>query len=337
MSHYLTYVYGPSDHETLTRVMAPYNEEYRCSDNPGLTPELVVLTNVPVMTLETSLFDMISSFRKVLGKGKYNQMAPILIVDDAIAYLDISAVRDLGAFIISYDLDSKSATAKVVVSRAFWDWWVVGGRWPIQFETKAKGWCMAKDIIGPAEVSWAVDKDMLDAQREGRFTSLRMGEIDWKKAKRERVKAALEVWEKVNAIDPTLQPASVIMQRLNLPKGVNYFQFDTSEYDAHRSKIREIVDHLPREIMDGIFSPYDVGGMTRREVIRYAIARTYVPAYGVFWTNKFCEQAGGITSQTTTFDFSWLVHPTDEDCRKVIKMVNSLGPDVVVTAVDIHN
>lgn len=55
MSHYLAYVYGPADKETLFRVMAPYNENYDGPETGGLRPELVVLENVPVMTLETSL------------------------------------------------------------------------------------------------------------------------------------------------------------------------------------------------------------------------------------------------------------------------------------------
>lgn len=338
MSHYLAYVYGPADKETLFRVMAPYNENYDGPETGGLRPELVVLENVPVMTLETSLFDMIMSFRKVLDKSNYKQMTPILIVDDAMSYLDMNSVRELGAFVISYDLSSKKATAKVVVSRAFWDWWVVGGRWPIQFEPiDRNGWSMAKDIIGPAEVSWAVDKEALAAQQEGRYTSLRFGEIDWKKAKRERVKLALEMWDVIYKADPTLGPVSQIMKRMNLPKGVPYYSFNHEEYDAWHTKIRALVDqHIPNA-MDGIFSPYDIAGMSRRELIRYAIARTYAPAFGIFWTNEFSPEHNGVTSQTTVFDFSWTQHPTDAECKSLLKLVRKLDYSTVVTAVDIHN
>lgn len=338
MSHYLAYVYGPADKETLSRVMAPYNENYDCPEKGGMPPELVVLENVPVMTLETSLFDMITAFRKVSDKSNYHQQTPILIVDDAMSYLDMHSVRELGAFVISYDLNSMKATAKVVVSRAFWDWWVVGGRWPIQFEPiQYNGWSMAQDIIGPAEVSWAVDKEALAAQREGRYTSLRFGEIDWKKSKRERVKLALEMWEVIYKTDPALEPVSQIMKRMNLPKGVRYYSFNHEEYNVWNTRVRAIVDqHIPNH-MDGIFSPFDIAGMGRRELIRYAIARTYAPAFGIFWSNEFSPTHNGVTSQTTVFDFSWSQHPTDAECKSLLKMVRSLKPGTVVTAVDIHN
>lgn len=337
MSHYLAYVYGPKDKETLARVMKPYNEEWDCPETGGLPPELVVLENVPVMTLETSLFDMIQAFRKVTDKkANYNRCRPIVLVDDAYDFIDVASLRELDAFIISYDLDSKKATAKVVVSRAFWDWWVVGGRWPIQFEAVGCLSPFISNVIGPAEVSWMVDKEALAEKQEGRFTSLRFGDIDWKKAKRERVKNALEVWEIIHTADPTLERAATILKRMNLPKGARYYSFDHEEYDAWHKKVIAIVQDKMPNWMEGMFSPYDVAGMTRRELIRYAIARTYVAAIGIFYDEERFEN-GGVITQTTVYDWSFFEHPTDQEVKEVLNRIRKLKPSTVVTAVDIHN
>lgn len=338
MSHYLTYVYGPKDNETLTRVLRPYNEDWSCPDSGGMSPELVVLENVPVMTLETSLFDMIQEFRKVCNKSSsYSASRPIVLVDDAYDYIDVTAIRELDAFVISYDLDSNKATAKVMVSRAFWDWWVVGGRWPIQFKGKGHMGPFLSNVIGPADVSWAVDKEALVAQSPGRFTSLRLDDIDWKSAKRERVTNALRVWEPIHNADPTLERSSSILKRMNLPKGARYYSFDHEEYSTWQATVGKIVKTMVLDWMTEMFSPYDVAGMTRRELIRYAIARTYVPAIGVFYEEGYSEKEGGAYTQTSVYDWSFFENPTDKEVKEVWRRVRKLKPSTVVTAVDIHN
>lgn len=337
MSHYLAYVYGPKDKETLARVMRPYNEQWECPETGGMRPELVMLENVPVMTLETSLFDMITAFRKVTDKkANYNKCRPIILVDDAYDYLDVGSIRELDAFVVAYDLDSKTATAKILVSRAFWDWWVVGGRWPIQFEGKHK-WGLLKNIVAPAEVSWAVDKAELAIKQEGRYTSLRFGEIDWDKAKRERVKNALETWEVIYKVDPTLEPVANILKRMNLPKGARYYSFDHAEYDAWHKRVVEIVNTFLPGWSEGMFSPYDLAGMSRRQVIRYAIARTYIAAIGVFYEEGYSTEKSAAFTQTTVYDWSFFEHPTDQEVKEVLKRIRNLDPGTVVTAVDIHN
>lgn len=338
MSHCLAYVYGPKDKETLDRIMQPYNENWECPETGGLRPELVVLENVPVMTLETSLFDMITEFRKVTDKkANYNKCRPIVLVDNAYDFIDVNSIRELDAFVISYDLDSKAATAKVVVSRAFWDWWVIGGRWPIQFEAKDQWRIGLYNIVAPPEVSWAVDQDDLAANKEGRFTSLKFGDIHWKKAKQERVKQALALWEVLYKADPTLEPVSTIMKRMKLPKGVRYYSFNHEEYDVWHKKVIKIAHDVAPGWMDNMFSPFDIAGMSRRELIRYAIGRTYCPAYGVFYSETFNPTNNGVTSDTAVYDWSYFEHPTDKEVKELLKRVRNLDPSTVVTAVDIHN
>lgn len=338
MSHYLAYVYGPKDKETLTRVLKPYNEDWNCPETGGLRPELVVLENVPVMTLETTLFDMITAFRKITDRSRnYNKCRPILLVDNAYDYIDVGSIRELDAFVIAYDLDSKKATAKIVVSRAFWDWWVVGGRWPMQFQAKGPMSPFMTNVIGPAEVSWAVGKAELELKQEGRYTSLRFGDIDWKKAKRERVKNALEMWEVIYKADPTLEPAANILKRMNIPKGAPYYSFDHEEYETWHKKVVAIATTLLPNWMEAMFSPYDLAGMSRRELIRYASARTYVAAIGVFYEEGYSTEKSGAFTQTTVYDWSFFEHPTDREVKEVLKRVRNLNPGTVVTAVDIHN
>jgi hypothetical protein len=341
MSHYLAYVYGPANKETLDRVMKPYNQDYHCPETGGMPPELVVLTNVPVLTLETSIFDMIQEFRKVSNKkSSFSKYRPIILVDDAYDYLDVAAVRELDAFVISYDLDSNKATAKIVVSRTFWDWWVIGGRWPIQFEGKSHMAPYMTNAIGPAEVSWAVDKDELAKREKGRFTSLRIDEINWKNAKQERVKNALVMWEVLHKADPTLEREGEILKRMNLPKGARYYSFDHEEYDAWIAKVWAIASAAMPNCMEQMFSPYSVAGMTRRELIRYAIARTYVPAFGIFYDEGYSEKDGVVFSQTAVYDWSFSWHPTDKEVKEVwqrVRQLVKLKPFTIVTAVDIHN
>lgn len=336
MSHYLTYVYGPKDKETLARVMKPYNENWECPETGGLRPELVVLENVPVMTLETTLFDMITAFRKITDKtANYNKCRPIILVDNAYDWIDVGSIRELDAFVVAYDLDSKAATAKIVVSRAFWDWWVIGGRWPIQFEVKP--WEALTDVVGPAEVSWAVDKGELESKKAGRFTSVAFGSIEWKKAKQERVKQALAVWEVIHKADPTLEPVANILKRMNLPKGARYYSFDHVEYDAWHKRVIDIAHKLLPDWMDGLFSPYDVAGMSRRQLIRYAAARTYVPAIGVFYEEGYNADKNGVFTQSTVYDWSFFEHPDDAEVKEVLKRIRNIDKGTVVTAVDVHN
>lgn len=330
MSHYLAYVYGPTDQETLTRIMQPYNE----NGNNSFGHELVVLTNIPVMTLETSLFDMIVAFRKVSDSGSYNQQRPILIVDDALQYLDHSAIRELDAFVISYDLDTKAATAKVVVSRAFWDWWVVGGRWEGHFNALGSGW--HRNIIDPIPRTSTVCIEP-EKKTPGQYNSLPLCDIDWKTAKRKRVAAAFAMWNQIYGGDPTLERQSTILKRMNLPKGVRYYAYDHTEYEAWRKKINAIMDKSEVEWGDHLFSPWDIAGMTRRELIRYAIARTYVPMYGIFWSAGYCPIRNGAVEETFVYDWASFEHPTDQEVKDVIKRVRKLEPHTVVTAIDIHN
>lgn len=338
MSHYLAYVYGPKDNETLTRVMKPYNIDWSYPESGGMRPELVVLENIPVMALETSLFDMIQEFRKVCNKNSsYSSTRPILLVDNAYDYIDVNAIQELDAFVISYDLDSNKATAKVMVSRTFWDWWVIGGRWPIQFKGIGHTGPFLSNVIGPADVSWAVDKEALVTQSPGRFTSLRLDDIDWKSAKHERVANALRVWEPIHTADPTLERVSTILKRMNLPKGVSYYSFDHEEYDAWHTKVMETARAVIPNWQSEMFSPHDVAGMTRRELIRYAIARTYVPAIGVFYEEGYNEREGGTYTQTAVYNWGFFENPADKEVKEVWRRVRKLKPSTVVTAVDIHN
>lgn len=333
--HYLGYVYGPKDKETLMRIMAPYNEQEEYGVTLG--PELVVLSNIPTMTLETSLFDMIVAFREI-DRPFFSRASPILIVESLADY-ELSQVRELGAFVIAYDLDSKEATAKMAVTRAFWDWWVVGGRWPIQFEGKnsASGWNMYKNIISEAEVSWAVDKEALEEKKANRFTSLRMGEIDWKKAKQERVTYALEAWDFANKHLSELPRISDLVTKMNLPKGTRYVDFKHDEVSAWQKRVAEVTHALRPDDWEKMFSIRDVVGMTRREVIRYALLRTHLPLFGIFWEQKYDSDKRGMVEETTVYDFSWATFPTDKDAKDILRRVRNLDPSTVVTAIDIHN
>lgn len=333
--HYLAYVYGPSTAEQLTEILAPFNEcpsdEDICSGKVRRF-DVVMMTNIPVMTLETTLFDMISEFRKVC-KWK----SPILLVDDAEKYLDHEAVSNLDAFIISYNLESKACTAQMVVSRAFWDWWVIGGRWPIEFESKTA----TRNVVADSEVSWCVDKEALAAKQGGRFTSVYMSDVDWKKEKREHVKNALAIWDVVSSVTVGVPRASDLLEAMHLPNGTQYYQFRCDDYDAWVKDIHEKVSALPAEvrapIQDMFCSYLDIAGMTRRELIRYAIMRTYVPSYAILHKNEFEANVAGWAETTLVFDYGWGFHPTDKMVKNVIRLIEGLSPSTVVTAVDIHN
>lgn len=331
MSHYLTYVYGPEDKATLERVMKPYNEQWESTGS--LRPDLVVLTNVPVFTLENTLYDLIQEFRKITQYASFNRKAPILLVDDAMEYLDMNSVQELGAFIISYDLDSKEATAKVVVTRGFWDWYQVGGRWPAAFKPRSEhGWF--RNIVAEPDVAHGILAEDIPPKH---YVSLPMRDIDWKTAIRAKVKSALEMWDKFHQDKPDLEPVSAIMKRMNLPKGVRYYDFDHREYDAWHKTVREISEKHSIDWGNTYFSPFDVAGMSRREVIRFAIARTYVPMYSVIWQTRFDQGLNGQVEETTVYDFAWSTFPTDEELRKALQHIRNLPNHTVVTAIDIHN
>lgn len=321
--HYCTYVYGPRNKDELTQTLAEYNE------NGDDHFKRVLMTNIPEFTLENTMFDVIKRFRAVESWGP----SPIVLVDRAKDYLENRDLRNMDAYVISYDLDSKEATAQMVTSKAFWDWWVIGGRWPMEFHAPQR----THNVVGMTEISAMVD--MTGVSTEGYYSSVYCKDIDHKKFKQEHLEKALKVWEYANENMPDMVPQWKMIEELNLPDDTAYYQFNCKAYDAWRDEVRRLADLQPkpewsdewcRTPVCGPFYLEDVIGLTKRQLIRYAILRTYVPAFGVF---DF-----GPDIPKKVVDLSFLATTNPKETKELVKYIRKhLTPDTVVTAVDIHN
>lgn len=319
--HELGYVYGPKESAELAEVLAAYDEQAE-----EVLFERVMLTNVP-LTLETSLLELITKLNKF--SGRWGTTSGIALVDDVKNYVDERTLMREGFFLVSYNLDTEVVTANVLMSKAIWDWYVIGGRWPCEF--KVKPHIEAPDVIEGYHLSWAVDQKAMPDMAEYR-RSVEMGWVDWKAMEREHVAYCLKSWEMAQKFLPDQKPRYKVYQENNRQTNLPTWKFDFAEYDTWRSEVQTGIQGKlsPEDHMGMTFDIYDVAGLTRREAIRYALARCYVPNVGIFSLSS--------DHKTEVFYLGWGAVVTPDEVKAIIRYVRkNLTPDVVVTAVDFHN
>lgn len=314
------------DRDILDRIMSPYQEYH------GRHRELILLENISIDFVEHSLFDLIKQF-----EGRHSSLfdypvsyPPIILIDgDAPDLSDelVEHAQRTAAYVVAYSLSGKTATANLLVNRQFWDWWQIGGRWPMEFKVANQ----LVDIVTGAEVSPMVDMTGVDTT--GHFTSAYVRSVDWRQRIEKYMVPFLRLYDKIKDATAHLPPAwKVIKSSQAVTNDERYRCVNWPVFDAWRKEVREALKSIRDDkarIEDAFFvTEEDLVGLTRREVIRFAIARAYCPSFMLVSMEGEKDQL---------FELDFFVPSTPTNIRNIIRAARRLKPDTVVIAVDVHN
>lgn len=314
------------DKRVLGSIMKPYQEF------EGTNRELVLLEHISIDFVEHKLMDVIEKFQAyrsslLVGKPTY---PPIILIDSTTPYLEEDLqefARYNDSFVVLYDTTKKEATANLLVNKQFWDWWVIGGRWPAEFEVPGQ----AHDLVAGFEPGAFTDLDKLDLTNHR--TSALFKDINWKGRIKKYLGRFLELHDQIKEITAHLPPAwRVLENSFGKAAADLYYRFNTQVFDAWRKEVREVTANVrsrEAKIEEAFFiSEEDLVGLSRREVIRYAIARAYCPSI-------MMVALEGQKTDLYTLDFFCPSSP--QNIRNIIRAARRLKPDTVVVAVDVHN
>lgn len=314
------------DKEVLNNIMNPYQEF------DGNHRELVLLEHISIDFVETKLMDLIGKFqayRRTLGVGG-PFYPPIILIDAGTPYVDEDLqefARFNDSFVVMYDTTKEEATANLLVNKQFWDWWVVGGRWPMEFEVPGQ----SRDLVAGFQPGAFTDLDKLDLTNHR--TSALFKDINWKARVQKYLGRFLELHDQIKEVTAHLPPAwRVLENSFGKAAADQYYRFNTVAFDAWRKEVREATANIrsrDARIEEAFFiSEEDLVGLSRREVIRYAIARAYCPSIMVVALEG---------QKTDLYKLDFFCPSDPQNIRNIIRAARRLKPDTVVIAVDVHN
>lgn len=318
------------DREILAQIMAPYQEV------EGNHRELVLLENIGINFVEHKLMDVIAQFEAY--KNTWHRIAdkqvsvypPIILIDAGTPFIEDDLqefARFSDSFVVLYDTTKQEATAHLLVNRQFWDWWVIGGRWPTEFKVEGQ----SRDLVAGFEPGTFTDLSKLDLSKHR--TSALFKDIDWKERIEKYRGRFLALHDRIKDATAHLPPAwKVLHDTLGKAGAEKYYRFDTKAFDQWRKDVREAVAKTsnPNAAIEEPFfvNAEDLVGLSRREVIRFAIARAYCPSVMVV----------ALEGQDTALYMLDFFCPSDpRNIRNIIRAARRLKPDTVVIAVDVHN
>lgn len=314
------------DKRILDWIMGPY-EEFE-----GNNRELVLMEHISINFVENKLMDVIEKFQAYRSDLQWENPTypPIILIDGTTPYLgedlqDFARYSD--SFVVLYDTTKKEATANLLVNKQFWDWWVIGGRWPMEFKVPQQ----PKDVVTGFELSALVDKSELDTSQYR--TSALYKDINWKERIQKYLGRFLELHDQIKEVTSHLPPAwKVLEDSFGKVAADQYYRFNTKAFDAWRKEVREVTANIrsrEAKIEEAFFiTEEDLVGLSRREVIRYAIARAYCPAIMLVALEG---------QKTDLYKLDFFCPSNPQNIRNIIRAARRLKPDTVVIAVDVHN